>query len=306
MHIIQHQHQGTRKNQEDSLGYNAHAIIVCDGVGGHNSGEVASDYVLNYLLEATKKQPFKNLEALRECIATVQHNLNTKLTDHPEWDKMGTTLVGLFKVKNQWYSAHIGDSRLYWIQPSKNVFWHTWDHTFVANLVKKGDITREAGRKHPRGNEINRAIIANKEDKIAKVEINPLGTINKGSILVLCSDGVNEAWSDLDLITTLSNTNKPFKERVATITQKCKQTSADNNTAFFIVFNEDDGEGKNTLDWLTLASLKEDNVRYLKDKENTVELIEDTIETDRVSKTQRKKRWWLFIIPLIIIIGHIT
>lgn len=287
MKIFKHQHIGKRQNQEDSFGYNKNAFVICDGVGGHQKGEIASDFITKALLKKTEQEAFKSIEETHEFIKNLQSNLNKQLDKNPKWEGMGTTLVGFFKIAECWYAVHIGDSRLYWAKPGINKIWHTWDHSFVAQLVKAGDITREDARSHPRNNEIQKAIIAKKEkENPYNPEITLLSPIKKGDLILLCSDGVNEAWSDYELSKVLLDKKADTEKIAETIFSKSKKEANDNNTAILIEINTDIScKEPKTKGWILLEELK-----------NDFDLTQaDFIEEDNDSLLKKtKKNWWRF------------
>lgn len=273
MKIFQHHHIGKHSYQEDALGHNAQAFVICDGVGGHGNGDLASQTVLHFLLEATQKNPPESTDELKNLILEANQKLNLLLDENPEKEGMGTTLVAIFKLKDHWYSAHIGDSRLYWVRPKARLFWHTWDHSFVANLVKMGEITREVARKHPRSNEIQKAVLANSAGQCTTPEIRKLGQPHKGDIMLLCSDGMNEAWSDEELLSVLFDMSLPTADKAQKIFNKCQEDAHDNNTAFLIEWNDDVHQEPNaqTVAWMSL---------------------EEATPNENLQKLKSEKKWW--------------
>lgn len=258
---------GTRENNEDFLGHNSNAIIVCDGVGGHAAGEVASKFIVEKMLQLTEnpKQEI-NKTSIQQYLQEAQLSLNKLLDKNPEQAKMGTTFTGLFKTEYAFFAAHIGDSRIYFIRPSEQKIWHTWDHSLVGELMRTGEITREAGRKHPMGNRIARAITANEEGKTAKADILKIDELKTGDIFMLCSDGVNEAWPEHELTALLCNTDLSLEQKTEKITQKCNEFSKDNNTAYLVEIEEADviSVGNNEeITWLTLNYFEADYQKHL-------------------------------------------
>ncbi|MFY7665006.1 PP2C family protein-serine/threonine phosphatase [Flavobacterium sp.] len=257
---------GKRANQEDAFGSNSTTFIVCDGVGGHTKGEVASNFIKDFILENPIEITKLNIEKL---LVDAQKALNERYGQNPETIGMGTTFCCLFFNKNNAFIAHIGDSRLYWLKPKENLVWHTWDHSIVSELVKSGEITREEGRHHPMNNRISKAIVANKENKTTTPEIIKIDKVDSGDIFFLCTDGVNEAWSDYDLITTLVDKRKSVEQKIALIQNQCELESKDNNTAIIIEIAVDDeiNKGDNyEIEWLSIAQVF-NRVKSSKEKE---------------------------------------
>ena len=286
MKLQQFNQIGKRGNNEDFLGHNEKCVLVCDGVGGHVSGEIASRFIVDYILNATKEsEDAFSKTMLQEKITEAQQKMNETLIEHPEWVKMGTTFTGLFFSKEAVFAAHIGDSRIYLIRPSEKKIWHTWDHSLVGELMKHNEITRETGRHHPMGNRISKAIIANEKGKTAKADIVKLDLLKPGDIFLLCSDGVNEAWPEHELMDLLCDTSLSLEEKKQQISLKCNELSKDNNTAYLIEFEADDeiSVGNNDdIQWLSLDEFHEDYQAYLKKKKEEEEDDEEVFGSEVV------------------------
>ena len=134
---------GQRTNQEDALWplssaatENDRVFIVCDGMGGHEKGEVASQTVSlslgQWLKENTNPDETFNDEQLAEALRHAYSELDKKDDGSPK--KMGTTLTLLYIHRNGITAAHIGDSRIYHIRPKKGTLYQSRDHSLVFDL----------------------------------------------------------------------------------------------------------------------------------------------------------------------------
>lgn len=289
MKTYQFTQQGKRSNNEDCLGRNDALLTVCDGMGGHNYGERASAFVVEHMLQ--KNETLKPLSKtdIQQQLNEVQSSLNKLLETEPELEKMGTTFTGIFKTQDVWYAAHIGDSRIYVFRPKEHKLWHTWDHSLVGELMRTREITIEAGRFHPMSNRISKAIIAQKENKFASASIVKIDELKNGDILLLCSDGVVEAWGDWDLVQLFSDESLTFEQKCDKLAKQCDNTSKDNNTAIIAEIEEADAfsYGNNDeLEWTTFEEVEADYRQYLKDEEQEEpeENMENHLQqTDEVS-----------------------
>ncbi len=270
MKIFQFSQQGKRKNNEDNLGENDVLLTVCDGMGGHNFGERASAFVVDQMLQYnTILQPLQKTD-IQQQLNQVQTSLNKLLQNEPELEKMGTTFTGVFRSPDFWYAAHIGDSRIYLFRPSEQKLWHTWDHSFVGELMRTHEITMEAGRFHPMSNRISKAIIAQQDNKMATASIVKIDELKKGDILLLCSDGVIEAWGDWELVQLFADDTLGFEQKCEKIAKQCSEKSKDNNTAIIAEIEEADSfsYGSNEeLEWTSFDVVKADYYQYLRDSE---------------------------------------
>ena len=291
MKIKSFSQQGKRSNNEDYLGYQEHLYMVCDGIGGHVSGERASKFVVEQMT-ALFPYPVPDLtkDQIQEGLGTVQARLNKILETEPECEKMGTTFTGIFISENFWYAAHIGDSRIYLFRPSEEKMWVTKDHSLVGEMMYHHDITREAGRFHPFSNRISKAMIANSENKINTADIAKIDQLKKGDVLMLCSDGVVEAWGENQLIELFADSSLSFDQKAEKLRQQCEQLSKDNNTALLMEIEEKEAfsNGSNDeLQWLSFQEVKEDYQMYLKDQQEKEEDAEEAVDiTDDIQSQE--------------------
>jgi len=268
MKVFNFSQQGERGNNEDSLGFSEGLLTVCDGMGGHNFGERASAFVKDAMLKAfPEPRPLGKME-IQQQLNQVQAGLNQLLETEPELEKMGTTFTGIFITPDVWYAAHIGDSRIYLFRPSEKKLWHTWDHSLVGELMRTREITTEAGRFHPLSNRISKALIAQKEGKPVSASIVKIDELKAGDILLLCSDGLVEAWGDWELVQLFADDTLNFQQKCEKVRQQCDVTSKDNNTAIIAEIGEGDAFSYGTndeLEWTTFAEVEADYKQYLKD-----------------------------------------
>lgn len=176
-----------------------HIYIVADGVGGHNSGELASRTAVSSIAAYINENPIsKELDAKElkgyflECLRIV----NTKIFRMAECELqnkgMATTIVMVYIVEDKGYLINVGDSRAYMIRDGF-IEQITEDHSYVNELVKRGEITEEEATIHPDRNKITRALGA---EKYVLPDFYKLDIVKK-DILLICSDGLhNEVSKD--------------------------------------------------------------------------------------------------------------
>ena len=298
MKVYHFSQQGKRENNEDSLGCSAGLLTVCDGMGGHVSGERASAFVADALLKAFGQPTAIGKDDIQQQIAIVQADINRLLEKEPELENMGTTFTGVFITPKEWYAAHIGDSRIYLFRPSEQKLWHTWDHSLVGEMMRQKDISIEAGRFHPLANRISRAIRSTRNGKTAEADIVRIDELKAGDILMLCSDGIIEAWSDLELVRLFANPNLGFEQKCEKLKQQCAKQSNDNNTAIIAEIAAADAfsHGHNEeLEWTTFAEVEADHQQYLKDNEKA----NSGPQSHLSSKSPRHKRIGIVIAVIV-------
>ena len=156
MKVLSYTHIGKKEKNQDFLKHNKNCLLVCDGVGGAAKGEKASKEIANHIVNNYTK-PDSNELKIEQIINNAQVHLNSLVQEEPLLEGMATTLAAVFFGKKGIFTAHAGDSRIYLVKPRLQCFWQTWDHSLVGNLIKKNEITREEGRKHPLNHQIFKA-----------------------------------------------------------------------------------------------------------------------------------------------------
>lgn len=177
---------------------NGHFCIVADGMGGHAAGATASKLAV----EAIRKKiedSWKLVEApklLNDAVEAANLSILNDQRRNPERADMGTTVVVvLLDPAGNCWSAHIGDSRLYRLRGNQ-MLQMTDDHTLVARSIRQGELTLEQARTHPWRHILERCL--GRPDTGAPA-VQPI-TIQPGDRLLLCSDGLTEELSDLQII----------------------------------------------------------------------------------------------------------
>lgn len=168
--------------------------LVCDGMGGHNSGELASKIVCEYLVDCFKMMPgfISSEEAkswLQDAIKEANQVTKRQAQTSPLHAGMGTTIVVALIYQDKVYVGNIGDSRCYHIY--HEITQLTDDDTFVNELIKSGVISKEEAKFHPKRNVLMKAVGINEELEVFIQEYSL-----KPGYLLLCSDGLYNAVSD--------------------------------------------------------------------------------------------------------------
>lgn len=241
---------GQRQNQEDSL-FPAYGkstsedrlFILCDGMGGHEKGEVASatacEAISQTILSRWNTDEPLSDELLTQAINAAYDALDAK-DDNAE-RKMGTTLTLLCLHANGATVAHIGDSRVYQFRAGKGVVFRTEDHSLVNDLIKVGEITEEEAKHHPQKNVITRAMQPHQPHR-AKADIAHLTDIKSDDYFFLCSDGMLEQTSDENLVNVITKSSVSNEEKIEQL--RClTEENSDNHTAHLIYINKVDDIG---------------------------------------------------------------
>jgi PPM family protein phosphatase len=207
-----------RSNNEDRCaafsGNYGHLFIVCDGIGGHSGGEIASELAV----EAIKKH-FNSLDGiineeseLRKSIINANEIILDAAKSNPLLFEMGSTITMLLIKENKAYTANLGDSRIYFSRDGK-IIQLTKDHTLVQQLIDKGIIKAKDAKKHPKRNIITRSLGI---DKKTNPDTNGPIEIKTNDCFVLCSDGLTNHVGDEEInkIISASNAQEACKELI--------------------------------------------------------------------------------------------
>jgi len=179
--------------------------LVADGVGGHESGEVASELTRS-TISASYRQRGDLVQAIEEAHAEVCKAITNKMGGA----NMASTVVALTLQGLDFQIAWVGDSRAYLWNGALRLL--TRDHSVVEEMVSSGEITREEGDTHPSRHIITRCIgmASNSPIQVASLS----GTLAAGESLLLCSDGLNDAVST-ELIASIMASAPAADKRVA-------------------------------------------------------------------------------------------
>ena len=209
-----------RANNEDCFGYDSrHGVyVVCDGMGGHNAGEVASriavDTVLQRLREgavASRTPEQSNpddgeLSARGKLLVAAIHAANRSICEeaakHPAQAGMGSTIVAVLVEGRSYTVAHVGDSRAYLLRPAAGYIRQlTNDHSLVMDRVRRGLLTLEEAQHSQLQNVILRALGASvaAEPDVLDSAAEP------GDILLLTTDGLTQHLPDAEILEIIAS-----------------------------------------------------------------------------------------------------
>ena len=201
---------GKRANQEDSIypimckaTENDRLFLLCDGMGGHEHGEVASQSICKslsaFLLQHAVASEGLEDKLLSDALAYAYEELD-KLAILGDTRQMGTTLTLLYFHSNGCTAAHIGDSRIYHLRPSSHtILYKSRDHSLVYDLYQTGELTYEEMKTFPQKNVITRAMIAGDKNH-PRPDVVHISDIQSGDYFYICSDGMLEQMEDEELL----------------------------------------------------------------------------------------------------------
>lgn len=192
-------------NQDDfritKIGDNALLAVVCDGMGGAKSGNVASKLAGEVFSEEIKRSfsPDLTPEEVERVLRAAVSLANIAVYEHSqlseEYKGMGTTLVAALVYEKGTLVVNVGDSRAYHINPD-GINCITIDHSVVELMVQRGELTPEQAKLHPRKNLITRAVGTGPQILSDVFYVDA----NKNDCLLLCTDGLSNEMADQEIL----------------------------------------------------------------------------------------------------------
>ena len=253
------------QNEDSCLVFEERGLyVVADGVGGAQAGDVASQMATEVLKDAftNLKQGGDAEERMELAINQANRSIHQMATDLPQLRTMATTVVVLHVNGNIATIGHVGDSRLYRLDPDGNLYRETQDHSIVEEEVRAGRLTPQQAEVHPSRNVISRALGA---EETVEIDMKTI-MFEPNTTFLVCTDGVTRHWKDEELQELLltEEDTKVICERIKAV---CYARGAEDNlTAIVVRINDNAVESFN----------KKDN---LKDGNNPLE--EETVSSSR-------------------------
>lgn len=185
-----------RPTTPEGLAEHGVLAVVCDGMGGHEAGEVASALAMETIVQRFEEDDRPLPLALVRAIKAANRAVNDAARRSAKLRGMGTTCCALVLRRGAAYCAHVGDSRCYLIRDG-DAFLMTEDHSEVMLLVRRGVISRDEARHHPDRNVISRALGSHDEVEVSAWE-HPFA-VHPDDAFLLCSDGLHDLVGDEEL-----------------------------------------------------------------------------------------------------------
>ncbi len=201
-----------RTNNEDSFAERPEMsfFAVADGMGGAQAGELASRITIDTLVERIGGLgDAAGLDDLAAAVEEANRNVRARAVENPELSGMGTTAVAVLVRPPKAYLVNVGDSRAYRIREGRLELVSS-DHSWVNEVGRGLGLTDEQLRGHPYRNVLTRAVGAEDELEVQRIEID----FPPGDVILLCSDGLHGVAGEETLREILS--------RPSSLEEKCR------------------------------------------------------------------------------------
>lgn len=187
--------------QMEKLDRSTLLCVVCDGMGGAKSGNIASSLAVDVFLQEIRQNWKPRLDQakidqiLQNAVKLANFTVYDQSRQIPEFDGMGTTLVAVLVCGKKATVVNVGDSRAYGIDRS-GIRQISKDHSLVQMMVDRGDLTPERAKSYPGKNFITRAVGT---ETTVQCDIFHLDVV-KGDYFLLCSDGLSNTMDDQEIL----------------------------------------------------------------------------------------------------------
>lgn len=169
-------------------------LILADGMGGHNAGDYASRYTVKTIVDSVKRsREDLPITIIRNAIQQANRAVMEKSQIDIDLEGMGTTVVVATVIDGELCVGNVGDSRLYLVGDTIEQI--TKDHSYVQEMVRRGEIAPEIARTHPDRNIITRAIGGGNYIEVDFFEME----LNEKDRILMCSDGLTDMLEDQEI-----------------------------------------------------------------------------------------------------------
>ncbi len=244
-----------RKQNQDQVGifYNQDQmpiLLLCDGMGGHNAGDVASEMAIfhvGHAWETTQHMTDVSMIEgwLQDHIQSANARIFENANKYQDLAGMGTTILAAVALEEfaQVILAHVGDSRIYMVQEDqfRQV---TKDHSFVQELLDMQMITKEEALTHPQKNIVTRAVGIDAE-VVADIDV---VDFYAGDTLLMCSDGLTDMVTEDEALAVLQEETSVIEKTESLVAIANEHGGRDNISVLIahreeVITNEDDERG---------------------------------------------------------------
>lgn len=240
---------GKRKDNQDFTGtfFNQENVllsILCDGLGGHQAGDIASEMAVSQIGNAWEQTSFTSADhyLIQNWLNHRINQENTRIFDasqtYSDLEGMGTTLVACVVLEKSVLFANIGDSRGY-VYKAGQIALITEDHSFVSELQRRGELSDDEARNHINRNALTRSLGVDRP-----VDVDFFSIPTKGiDIVLLNSDGVSNTLSEEEM-TRILEKNQSIEQKANELIRLSVEKEASDNVTVNVIELETDVESE--------------------------------------------------------------
>src|SRR5215204_406700 len=288
-----------RENNEDAFLIESilqdRFILACviDGVGGYEGGEVAARIAKDAILEHLQIPSEDLFLAIREAVVIANEKIYSEKIASERNVRMACvlTIAVIDLTYNQFYYAHVGDTRLYLLRDYTLVK-ITRDDSFVGFLEDSKRLTEEEAMKHPKRNEINKALGFDPNIGLISDYIETgISPFLPGDILLLCSDGLTDMIDSKNITRILTSKNK-IPEKAKALVDAANNAGGKDNVTVVLLHNTN-----------KRAAVEVTKPPVIKKNESQVENDDGSMQENGVSIRKRKSGRWIIFVLVVLCLG---
>lgn len=216
---------------DEPVGILPNLYIVADGMGGYNAGDYASRCCVEEMVaKVQKSEQLTVISTLTEALRFANEAIAKQAAENSEYSGMGTTLVAATVFPDKVYAMNVGDSRLYLI--GNDIKQITVDHSYVEEMIRKGELLRKDARIHPKKNVITRAVGVEQVVEADFYEVIPEADTK---FLLLCSDGLTNMVDDEEIRHILVKYAEKPAVAVETLVNRANECGGKDNISAIII-----------------------------------------------------------------------
>lgn len=282
-------------------------LVVADGMGGANAGEVASAIAVETVQQAFTPEQLKDVvgndksiqEFMKEVVKAADVRIFNRSKSDSSTQGMGTTIVMAWILGKRVYVCWCGDSRCYMLNKRKGLVRLSKDHSYVQELIDRGELDPEYAMDHPLSNVITRCLGDMENRAVPDTRIFQL---HDGDTILLCSDGLSGLCNDMQILDLLIKfRDDPEECKNELISAALNEGGHDNVTVAVCSLQVegdeeavDDEEGQSTKTGIEMPESAED------------ESLSETLPTGAASKKKSAASNWLWMVLLVVAVCVIT
>ncbi len=235
-----------RRHNEDafafaSVGANVPFAVVCDGMGGHLAGEVASQMAIDVLLEEMNALKKIHLGKLRTVVASANQRIFRHAISHEACKGMGTTLVLAVFDEEDVFVLNVGDSRAYhYDQRGRRIAQISRDHSLLEELISTKQLSGDQIKNFPYRNVITRSLGARQVVKPDVFECR----WQSGDCILLCSDGMSDCIQEEEILAVLHRERENMLDVCNELVDMANERGGKDNITVVVVQNAGEGDGR--------------------------------------------------------------
>ncbi len=267
--------------------YNKELLVACviDGVGGYCGGDIAAAIARSVILEHLQALPGDTIKILQAAIIAANTKIREEKKKDAKHEQMACVLTcAVTDIKNnKLYYAHIGDTRLYLLR-DRSLVKLTKDHSVVGFLEESGRLSEEDAMRHPRRNEINKALGFEENITADFIETGESPFLPGDAILV-CSDGLSDMVSS-GIITSILINDDSLAEKASQLVNAANDAGGNDNITAVVVQNNN-----KPIEKVVLKPVERKN----KEQRSQLRAIKDADEKKSTKPNKRKEGIFAFL-----------